>query len=565
MNILSGLYKPDSGEILIDGTPRTFTDPRQAIDAGIGMVHQHFQLVPVFDVVEAVALGAESVSGPVASFDRKTARKRVVDLSTQYNLNVNPGLLSRTSPSASASGWRSSRRWYRKSDILVLDEPSAVLTPFETEELFGIIRGLAEAGTTVIFITHKLNEVLEVADRITVLRRGRAAGTVEPKDATREILANLMVGRDVELKVVKGPAQPKDVVLALTDVHVRDDRQHMTVRGVSLEIRAGEILALAGVQGNGQTELVEAIVGLRTVDSGEITLDGASITKATPRQVADLGVAHVPEDRNCDGLIGAMTVAENFILDTYHREPYSNHGRLNAKAIADGAAVAVKNYDVRTPSIDTYAGSLSGGNQQKVIEPARVQPAGEALLRQNAPMWHLAIEMKRRNPGILIINDPSHICGRRDILLEVSQRAIDLDFDGLMIESHIDPDNAWSDAKQQVTPERLKEMLETIIWRKEDVNSDEYHAALEKLRQQINHLDDELMQLLGQRMKIADMIGQYKKDNNITILQTNRWNEILERAAAKGEKIGLSKEFITKYFDAVHMESINHQKKVMDS
>src|SRR5687768_1903303 len=184
---------------------------------------------------------------------------------------------------------------------------------------------------------------------------------------------------------------------------------------------------------------------------------------------------------------------------------------------------------------------------------------------RNAPMWHLAIEMKRRNPDMLIINDPSHICGRRDILLEVSQRAIDLDFDGLMIESHIDPDNAWSDAKQQVTPERLKELLETIIWRKEDVNSDEYHAALEKLRQQINHLDDELMQLLGQRMKIADRIGQYKKDNNITILQTNRWNEILERAASKGEKIGLSKEFITKYFDAVHMESINHQKKVMDS
>jgi 3-deoxy-D-arabino-heptulosonate 7-phosphate (DAHP) synthase len=184
---------------------------------------------------------------------------------------------------------------------------------------------------------------------------------------------------------------------------------------------------------------------------------------------------------------------------------------------------------------------------------------------RNAPMWHLAIEMKRRNPGLPIINDPSHICGRRDILLEVAQRAIDLDFDGLMIESHIDPDNAWSDAKQQVTPELLKELLESIIWRKEDVNSDEYHAALEKLRQQINHLDDELMQLLGQRMKIADRIGQYKKDNNITILQTNRWNEILERATTKGEKLGLSKEFITKYFDAVHMESINHQKKVLDS
>ena len=184
---------------------------------------------------------------------------------------------------------------------------------------------------------------------------------------------------------------------------------------------------------------------------------------------------------------------------------------------------------------------------------------------RNAPMWHLAIEMKRRNPQLMIINDPSHICGRRDILLDVAQKAIDLDYDGLMIESHIDPDNAWSDAKQQVTPERLAEMLDAIIWRKEDSNSEEYHAALEKLRQQINHLDDELMQILGQRMKISEKIGEYKKNNSITILQTNRWNSILERAFQKGDKLGLSKEFIVKYFDAVHMESINHQNKIMNS
>ncbi len=184
---------------------------------------------------------------------------------------------------------------------------------------------------------------------------------------------------------------------------------------------------------------------------------------------------------------------------------------------------------------------------------------------RNAPMWHLAIEMKRRNPGMLLINDPSHICGRRDILLDVAQKAIDLDFDGLIIESHIDPDNAWSDAKQQVTPERLGEMIGSIIWRKEDISSEELHAAMEKMRQQINQLDDELLQLLGQRMKVADKIGQYKKDNNITILQTNRWNAILDRAFDKGDKLGLSKEFITKYFDAVHMESINHQNKIMNS
>jgi chorismate mutase len=184
---------------------------------------------------------------------------------------------------------------------------------------------------------------------------------------------------------------------------------------------------------------------------------------------------------------------------------------------------------------------------------------------RNAPMWHLAIEMKRRNPELLMINDPSHICGRRDILLEVAQKAIDLDYDGLMIESHVDPDNAWSDAKQQVTPEKLAEMLNQIIWRREDVNSEEFHQALERLRQQINHLDDELMQILGQRMKVSEKIAEYKKENNITILQTNRWNEILNRACQRAEKLGLSKEFITKYFDAVHMESISHQTKIFNS
>jgi chorismate mutase len=184
---------------------------------------------------------------------------------------------------------------------------------------------------------------------------------------------------------------------------------------------------------------------------------------------------------------------------------------------------------------------------------------------RNAPMWHLAIEMKRRNPEMMLINDPSHICGRRDILMEVAQKAIDLDFDGLMVETHIDPDNAWSDAKQQITPEVFAGLLSEIIWRKEDVDSEEFHSVLEKLRQQINHLDDELMQLLGQRMKVADKIGEYKRNNAVTILQTNRWNEILERAYRKGDNLGLSKEFVTRYLDAVHMESINHQNRIMNS
>ena len=367
MNILSGLYRPDSGEILIDGQPRTFHDPAEAIAAGIGMVHQHFQLVPVFDVVEAVALGAETVSGPLGTFDRAAARQRVVELSGQYNLHVNPDARIEDLPVGVRQRVEILKALYRKSDILVLDEPSAVLTPAETEELFGIIRGLAEGGTTVIFITHKLNEVLEVADRITVLRRGKVAGTVLPAESSREQLANLMVGRDVELTVVKGPSAPGDVVLRLKDVFIRDDRGHMAVRGVTLDVRAGEIVAVAGVQGNGQTELVEAIVGLRVVDSGEIVIGGESVTHASPRQVSDLGVAHIPEDRNRDGLISAMTVAENYILDTYHREPYSRRMVLNATAISERATNGVQDFDIRTPSIDTIAGSLSGGNQQKVI------------------------------------------------------------------------------------------------------------------------------------------------------------------------------------------------------
>jgi ABC-type uncharacterized transport system ATPase subunit len=367
MNILSGLYRPDSGEILIDGKVRTFHDPAEAIDAGIGMVHQHFQLVPVFDVVSAVALGAESVSGPLGRFDRADARRRVVELSEQYRLDVNPDARIEDLPVGVRQRVEILKALYRKSDILVLDEPSAVLTPAETEELFGIIRGLAASDTTIIFITHKLKEVLEVTDRVTVLRRGKVAGTVRPKETTREELANLMVGRDVELTVEKGPATPGDVVLSLTDLYIRDDRGHLAVKGVSLEVRAGEIVAVAGVQGNGQTELVEAIVGLRDIDSGHMTIGGVDVVHASPRQVSDLGVAHIPEDRNRDGLISAMTVAENYILDTYHREPYSRGMVLNAAAITEGATNGVRDFDIRTPSIDTIAGSLSGGNQQKVI------------------------------------------------------------------------------------------------------------------------------------------------------------------------------------------------------
>ena len=367
MNILSGLYKPDSGEIVIDGKEHVFADPAAAIRAGVGMVHQHFMLVPVFDVVEAVALGAEPVAGPLGRFDRATARKRIVELSTQYGLDVDPDAKIESLPVGVRQRVEILKALYRKSDILVLDEPSAVLTPQETEELFEIIRSLTATGTTIIFITHKLNEVLEVADQIVVLRRGRVAGTADPKTATRQELANMMVGRDVELIVAKGPANPGDVVLRVHDLRVRDDRLDMAVDGVDLEVRAGEIVAIAGVQGNGQTELVEAIVGLRPIDSGEITIGGHHTENASPREISDLGVAHIPEDRGRDGLINYMSVAENYILDTYHREPYSRRGVLDLEAVNERAAQGVKDFDIRTPSIHTLATALSGGNQQKVV------------------------------------------------------------------------------------------------------------------------------------------------------------------------------------------------------
>jgi simple sugar transport system ATP-binding protein len=367
MNILSGLYRPDSGQILIDGEEHVFGDPAAAIDAGVGMVHQHFMLVPVFDVVEAVALGAETVSGPLGTFDRAAARQRILELSAQYKLNVNPDAKIESLPVGVRQRVEILKALYRKSDILVLDEPSAVLTPYETEELFAIIKSLKETGTTVIFITHKLNEVLEVADQIVVLRRGRVAGTADPKTTTRQELANMMVGRDVELIVAKGPAKPGDVVLSIHDLKVRDDRLEMAVDGIDLDVRAGEIVAIAGVQGNGQTEFVEAITGLRTIDSGEITIGGRHVEKSSPREVSDLGVAHIPEDRGRDGLINYMSIAENYILDTYHREPYSRRGLLDLKAINDAAAKGVKDFDIRTPSIHTFAANLSGGNQQKVV------------------------------------------------------------------------------------------------------------------------------------------------------------------------------------------------------
>lgn len=331
-----------------------------------------------------------------------------------------------------------------------------------------------------------------------------------------------------------------------------------------------------------EEQVVETVQ--RIAATGKVDMVRAGIWKprTRPGTFEGIGVKGLPWLLRAKKLTGLPTMVEvatgkqvddalSFEVDVLWIGARTTVNPFSVQEVADAlrsAEVPVLIKNPINPDLELWTGAVErvakAGIKQIGLIHRGFSSYGNTEYR-NAPMWHLAIEMKRRYPELLFINDPSHICGRRDILHEVAQKAIDLDYDGLMIEAHMDPDNAWSDAKQQVTPEKLAELLDSIIWRKEDVNSEEYHAALEKLRQQINHLDDELMQILGQRMKIAEKIGEYKKNNNITILQTNRWNEILQRAFQKGETLGLSKEFITKYFDAMHMESINHQNKIMNS
>ena len=366
MNVLYGLYRPDEGEIRIDDQPVTFQSPGDAIAAHIGMVHQHFMLVPVFTVTENVMLGVESVRGPLGQLDRSAARQRIIEISESHNLRVDPDATVEDLPVGVRQRVEIIKTLYRRSDLLVLDEPTAVLTPQEDEELFEIMRSLKASGTSIVFITHKLNEVLEIADQITVLRRGRVVGTTTPARATRESLAAMMVGRTVNLVVDKEPAKPGGPVLEVRDLVVRDDRGHIAVNGVDLTVRAGEIVGVAGVQGNGQTELVEAITGLRHPLAGTITIDGRSV-HPEPRAVTEAGVAHVPEDRLEDGCVPGFTIADNMVLNTYYQPPFSQGIRLDLEAIERTATELVKAFDVRTPSVFNDIGNLSGGNQQKVI------------------------------------------------------------------------------------------------------------------------------------------------------------------------------------------------------
>jgi simple sugar transport system ATP-binding protein len=377
MNVLYGLIRPDEGEILIDGSPVAFHSPKDAIAAGIGMVHQHFMLVPVFTVAENVSLGIETderLGGPSSRrmlawaglLDRRRIRREVAALSHRYGLDVDPDALVEDLPVGIQQRVEIIKALVRQANVLILDEPTAVLTPAETEELFRIVRQLTEGGTSVIFISHKLREVQAIADVITVLRRGAVVGQRQPS-ATAADLAELMVGRNVQLRVRKDEAHPGDPVLRVTDLTVRGDDGRTWVNGLSLDVRAGEILGIAGVQGNGQTELCEALMGLRPAAGGTVTLNDRDLTRATPRQRLRAGIAYVPEDRTEDGLVGSFSVAENLILDTYDRAPFAAGIGLRLAEIARSATERIAEFDVRTGSAATPAGTLSGGNQQKVI------------------------------------------------------------------------------------------------------------------------------------------------------------------------------------------------------
>jgi ABC-type uncharacterized transport system ATPase subunit len=366
MNVLYGLYRADEGELLIDGVATQFESPADAIAAGIGMVHQHFMLVPVFTVAENVVLGAEP-TGVLGSLDIDEARRRVREVSDRYNLNLDPDAIIEDLPVGVRQRVEIVKVLLRDAKIVVFDEPTAVLTPSEILEFFEIVRTLVKAGRGVIFITHKLKEALEIADRINVLRRGKVVGAADPKTATEDAIAEMMVGRAVQLTVSKSRATPGAPVLQVKNLCVVDPDGRTVVDDVSFDVRAGEIVGIAGVQGNGQTELVEVITGLRRVAGGSVMLADRDVTGSSPRDLHEAGMGHIPEDRQRQGLVVDMSVTENLVLTRYHSGEFSNGVRMSWPKARATAAQLVADYDIRTTDPQQAASTLSGGNQQKVI------------------------------------------------------------------------------------------------------------------------------------------------------------------------------------------------------
>jgi general nucleoside transport system ATP-binding protein len=379
MSILYGLYHPDEGEIRIDGQPVSMGSPREAIDRGIGMVHQHFMLIPVMTVAENIVLAEEPTTAGIL-LDFATARRRVEDIALQFNFAIDPDARVENISVGQQQRVEILKALYRRADILILDEPTAVLTPQEAGELFGILKGLQREGMSIIFITHKLNEVLEIADRITVLRRGKKIETLPATGATEQGLASLMVGRTVLLRVDKAPSKPAEPLLEVEDLYVLDDRELPAVRGVSFQARAGEIVGIAGVDGNGQTELIEALTGLRPAQTGRFSVAGRDLTRAGTHQILDAGVGHIPEDRQRRGLVLEFSLAENLALHDFDRPPNSRLGWLRPGRIIERAREVLKAFDVRGGGPQTRARALSGGNQQKVVVAREVEGDPQVLI-----------------------------------------------------------------------------------------------------------------------------------------------------------------------------------------
>jgi simple sugar transport system ATP-binding protein len=366
MNILYGLYTPDEGEVFVKGEQVRVKSPIDAIRAGIGMVHQHFMLIPVFSVTENVMLGDEYTR--LGGFlDKRKAAERVKEISNQFKLDIDPDALIEDLPVGLQQRVEIIKLLFREAEILIMDEPSAVLTPQEVDELFKIMKSLVAQGKSIIFITHKLREVMECADRIMVIRAGKVVGEATPEKADPKQLAAMMVGRPVELNVQKKETQTGKVVLDVKNLTILDKNRKIEVDNISFEVKAGEVLGISGVQGNGQTELVRCLTGLLKATSGEVSILGKDITNSSPRKITELGVAHVPEDRQKDGLVLQSPVEDNLVLNTYYQFPFSKNIVLQPKVIADNATKLVKAFDIRTPGIENPVSGLSGGNQQKVI------------------------------------------------------------------------------------------------------------------------------------------------------------------------------------------------------
>jgi ABC-type uncharacterized transport system ATPase subunit len=413
MNLIYGLHNPDKGEILVNGKVAAIQSPNDSIALGIGMVHQHFMLIPVFTVAENIMLGDETVKYG-GTLDRAAVAARINEISKQYGLDIDPNALVGDLPVGIQQRVEIVKTLYRNASIVILDEPTAVLTPQEAEDLFRIMRDLTARGVSIIFITHKLKEVLAVADRITVMRAGRVINTVDPAQTDSAQLANMMVGRQVILTVDKKDHQATEEILIVEGLSARDQRDLETVHNVSFSVRGGEVLGIAGVQGNGQTELSEALTGLRSPTSGKVTIDGKDLTGKTPRVITQAGLAHIPEDRQRHGLVLSYSITDNMALCDYYHAPFSKYGVIDPKALDENARKLIQAFDVRTPSSFVSAGKLSGGNQQKVIV-ARELSRPVKLVIANQPTRGLdvgsieyihseIIKMRDRGVAVLLIS-----------------------------------------------------------------------------------------------------------------------------------------------------------------